>query len=203
MLAGCLNKQTPVDKMYEILEKVVSSEEGFKEQQEPLVELEKQEKKIYDQIISLGMKEFEKINQLSNDAIVIVDKRKEHMDKEQESINASQKEFQTISPLIMEIEESALKDKANELYEIMIERYEIHDQLYQHYSEGVELDKELYTMFQNEEIQMEQLDSQITKINAVYEKILEDNKRFNEKTEKYNETKLAFYKESGLKIETE
>ena len=202
LLSGCLNKQTPVEKIYDVLEKVVTSENGFEEQQEPLNELEKQEKEIYDKIIGLGMKEFDEIKKLSDEAIAIVDKRKEHIDKEQESIGASQKEFQAISPFIDEIEETASKEKAQELYDIMMQRYQLYDELYQYYSEGVLLDKELYTMFKKEDLELTELDAQITKINEVYAKILTSNEKFNEKTKLYNETKLSFYKESGLKIDT-
>ncbi|MFE8695353.1 YkyA family protein [Cytobacillus sp. FJAT-53684] len=202
LLSGCLNKQTPVEKIYDVLEKVVTSENGFEEQQEPLNELEKQEKEIYDKIIGLGMKEFDEIKKLSDEAIAIVDKRKEHIDKEQESIGASQKEFQAISPFIDEIEETASKEKAQELYDIMMQRYQLYDELYQYYSEGVLLDKELYTMFKKEDLELTELDAQITKINEVYAKILTANEKFNEKTKLYNETKLSFYKESGLKIDT-
>ncbi|KOP83934.1 hypothetical protein AN957_10325 [Cytobacillus solani] len=202
LLSGCFNKLTPVEKIYNVLEKVVSTENVFKEQQEPLVELEQQEKEIYDKIISLGMKEVNEINRLSDQATAIVDKRRDHMNKEQQSIAASQKEFNKILPLINEIEESALKEKAEKLYDTMTERYKIHDELYQHYLEGVKLDKELYLMFKKEDLQLEQLDTQITKINEIYAKILEENEEFNKKTKEYNDAKLSFYKESGLKIET-
>ncbi|WP_235822681.1 YkyA family protein [Cytobacillus massiliigabonensis] len=202
VLSGCFNKSTPVEKIYDVLEKVVSTENVFKEQQEPLVELEKQEKEIYDKIISLGMKEFDEINRLSDQAIAIVDKRKDHMNKEQESIAASQKEFKKALPLINEIEEAALKEKAQTLYDTMTERYKIHDELYQQYLEGVKLDKELYLMFKKEDLQLEQLDAQITKINEIYAKILKENEEFNKKTKEYNEAKLSFYKESGLKIDS-
>lgn len=202
LLSACFSKSTPVEKMYVVLENVVSTENVFKEQQEPLVELEKQEKEIYDKIISLGMEDFDEIIRLSDQAIDIVDKRKDHMHKEQESIAASQKEFNKARPLINEIEEGALKENAQNLYDTMTERYKIHDELYQKYLEGVKLDKELYLMFKNEDLQLEQLDAQITKINGIYAEILKKNEDFNEKTKEYNDAKLSFYKESGLKIDS-
>lgn len=202
LLSACFSKSTPVEKMYDVLENVVSTENIFKEQQKPLVELEKQEKEIYDKIISLGMKELDEIIRLSDQAIDIVDKRKDHMNKEQESITASQKEFNKARQLINEIEEAALKEKAQNLYDTMTERYKIHDELYQKYLEGVKLDKELYLMFKNEDLHLEQLDAQITKINGIYAEILEKNEEFNEKTKEYNDAKLSFYKESGLKIDS-
>ncbi|QED47374.1 YkyA family protein [Cytobacillus dafuensis] len=199
-LTGCLKQQTPVEKMYEVLENVVASEEAFEAQQVPLVELEKKEKEIYDKIISLGMKQFEEITKLSNEASAIVDQRKKHIEKEEESIRASEKEFKELKPIIKDLKNPSLKEKSLQLYETMTERYKIHDELYLDYSKAIELDKELYAMFKNENIQLDQLEDQITKINEEYGKVLEANEKFNDKTKQYNEMKLSFYKESGLDV---
>ncbi|KAB2337727.1 hypothetical protein F7731_06965 [Cytobacillus depressus] len=200
ILSGCLNEQNPIEKVYEVLEKVVESEQAFEEQQEPLIELEKKEKKIYDQIISLGMKEFPEVSKLSDEATVIVDDRKKHILKEHESIKASEKEFRALTEIIDEIDEPEQKEKSQKLFDIMIERYAIYDDLFQHYSKALELDKQLYSMFKNKDINLMDIDEQITKINEVYGKIIEANERFNEKTKEYNDTKLSFYKESGLNV---
>ncbi|MBT2687854.1 YkyA family protein [Bacillus sp. ISL-47] len=198
-----MNQPTPEEKMYEILENVVAKEKTFEEQQDPLVNLEKKEKDLYDRIIALGMKEFDEITKLSDEASSIVDQRKDHMEKEQESIQASKVEFETLLPIIEEIEDKKVKEKSKLLYEIMMERYKIHDVLYKDYSKALEYDKELYAMFKKEDLSLEQLEEQISKINDMYEKILASNKQFNEKTEEYNEAKLSFYKEAGLEIKTE
>ncbi|WP_394136975.1 YkyA family protein [Cytobacillus oceanisediminis] len=201
-LTGCMNQPTPEEKIYEVLENVVAEEKTFEEQQDPLVNLEKKEKELYDKIIALGMKEFDEITKLSDEASSIVDQRKDHMEKEQESIQASKEEFETLLPIIKEIEDKKLQEKSKELYEIMMDRYKIHDVLYKDYTEALEYDKELYAMFKKEDLSLEQLEEQISKINDMYENILDSNKQFNEKTKEYNEAKLAFYKEAGLQIKT-
>ncbi|MDF2039529.1 YkyA family protein [Cytobacillus oceanisediminis] len=203
ILTGCMNSPDPEEKMYDVLENVVAKEKDFEKQQEPLVKLEKREKELYDKIINLGMKDFEEIKKLSDEASSIVEQRVTHMEKEQESIQASKKEFESLSPIIEEIEDQKLKDKAKELYEIMMDRYKIHDTLYEDYSKATQLDKELYAMFKKEDLTLEQLEDQVSKINDMYEKILVSNKQFNEKTKEYNEAKLDFYKEAGLEINTE
>ncbi|MDQ0272444.1 YkyA family protein [Cytobacillus purgationiresistens] len=200
LLSGCLNNQSPEEKMFEALEKVVSAEKVFKEQQNPLVELEQQEKKLYDQIISLSMKEFEEITKLSDEALDIVDQRKNHMDKENESIEQSKAEFDKTKEIIEEIDAASLKGTANELYDIMMDRYDIHDELYGNYIAAIEYDRELYELFKQEDVTIEELENQISKINDSYEKVLKDNEQFNEKTEKYNEVKLSFYKDAGLEV---
>jgi hypothetical protein len=202
-LTGCMNQPTPEEKIYEVLENVVAKEKTFEEQQDPLVNLEKKEKELYDKIIALGMKEFDEITKLSDEASSIVDQRKDHMEKEQKSIQASKEEFETLLPIIEEIEDKKLQEKSKGLYEIMMERYKIHDDLYKDYTEALEYDKELYAMFKKEDLSLEQLEEQISKINGMYENILESNKQFNEKTKEYNKAKLAFYKEAGLEIKSE
>lgn len=202
-LAGCMNKQTPEEKMFDELEKVVSVEKVFEEQQEPLVKLEKQEKQIYEQIISLGMKEYDQIVKLSDEALKIVDKRKGHIDKEKESITESEKEFESVTSIIEEIEDSSVKKQATQLQKTMEKRYEIHGELYKNYNEGLQYDKELYEMLKNKELSFEKLEEQINKVNQVYETVLKNNQKFNDITDQYNKEKMAFYKEAGIEVSNE
>ncbi|CAM3757510.1 YkyA family protein [Mesobacillus thioparans] len=199
-LAGCLDKQSPEEKMFEELEKVVSIEKTFEDQQDPLVELEKKEKEIYEKIISLGMKEYDEIVKLADEALANADKRAEHIDKEKESIDESQKEFKNIDPIIEEIEDSSLKKQANELKATMNERYEIHEDLYKNYKQGLQYDKELYEMLKDKELSFDKLEEQINKVNEIYETVLKDNQEFNDKTDQYNKEKLAFYKKAGIEV---
>ncbi|MEH7346653.1 YkyA family protein, partial [Bacillus sp. JJ1532] len=165
IISGCLNKSSTVEQIYNVLEKVVASEELFEQQQDPLVELEKKEKEIYDKIISLGMKEMGEVSKLSDEAAQIVDQRQEHMVKEEESIKASENEFKSLEPLIEEMEDPELKRLSQDLFDCMMERYSIHEEIFQHYSKAIQLDKDLYAMFKEENLQLTQLEEQINKIN--------------------------------------
>ncbi len=201
VLTGCT--KSPAEKIYDILEKVVAQEQVFEEQQEPIMELEQKENDLYDQIIKLGMKEFDKIVELSKEGLEIVDKREGHIEKERDSIQASKKEFENIRSLIDKLEDADAKELGNSLYETMMNRYKYHDELYEHYKKGIKLDRELYKMFQDEELSYEELEQQIEKINGAYQKVLEANEKFNEETKKYNEMKIEFYKAAGLSINEE
>lgn len=199
ILSGCT--KSPAEKIYETLEDVVAEEQDFEEQQEPLVELVNKEKELYDQILALGMKEFDKIVELSKEASSLADQRKELMHKEEESIQASKKTFQSIHPLIEKLEDGEAKKLAEELYETMMNRYEHYEDLYDNYINGIELDKELYAMLQKEDLSYEELEKQIEKMNEAYEKVDQANEKFNEETKKYNEIKPEFYEAAGLDIE--
>jgi hypothetical protein len=201
IIAGCTKETTPVEKMYDVLEKVVSAEKEFEEQQNPLVTLEKKEKELYDQIIQLGMKEYDQIVKLSDEALLLADKRKEHMEKETNSIKESEQAFKQAENIKDELDDRSLKKVANEFYDIMLERYKAHDVLYMEYTEALKNDKELYLMFKNKELPLEDLEAQVNKLNESYKRVYNANEKFNMLTEQYNDKKRAFYKQAGLKSE--
>lgn len=203
ILSGCTPFQTTPEKIHEILENVVEKEILFEEQQEPLVQLEKDEQRLYGEIMELGTKNMDEIVRKSDEAIKIVDKRKVHMENEQKSLEASEKEFKKVKALIEKIDDDAIKAQADKLYAVMIERYRTHDELYSAYSKGLEQDKKLYNMLQAEERSLEELEAQIVKINEIYEKVIEHNGKFNDLTKEYNDTKHKFYELSGLDIDEE
>jgi hypothetical protein len=201
VLSGCLNQQTTPEKMYEVMEKVVLAESVFEEQQDPLVLAEEKEKLIYDQIISLGMKEHDQIIKLADEALILVEERKTFMDSETESMEKSKTQFEKLSPFIEKLEEPSLKEDAKNLYDVMMERYKLHGELQQSYITAIQLDKDLYQMFKIKDLSLEQLENQINKINIIYKKIYRINEQFNINTEEYNKLKLAFYQKAGFKIE--
>ncbi len=83
----------------------------------------------------------------------------------------------------------------------MQNRYDSYDALYASYKEAIALDKELYQMFQKKDLKLEELEAKITEINSTYEKVLAENKKFNEYTEQYNQAKMDFYKEAEIEVE--
>lgn len=199
ILTGCT--KSPAEKIYETLEEVVAEEQGFEEQQEPLAELVNKESKLYDQILALGMKEFDQIVELSKEASSFADQRMERMQQEEKSIQASKKTFQSIHPLIEKLDNEEARKLADKLYETMMNRYEHYEKLYANYVQGIEYDKELYTLLQKEDLSYEEMEAQIEKINAAYGKVDQANGKFNEETKKYNEIKPEFYEAAGLDIE--
>lgn len=200
-LSGCFAKQSPEEKIYDILEKIVTLEEPFVEQQESFIKTEQEERDLYDKIIDLGMKEEEKIFTLADEAIDLNEQRIEYAETERESIVKSKEEFQKVIPLIEQLDDSSTKEIAEQLYEVMNKRYEIHESLHEHYIKGTNFDGELYRLLKNPEISLTELEEQIVKINAEYERVIDNNEKFNEYTDKFNELKLSFYEKVGFEIE--
>jgi tRNA U34 5-carboxymethylaminomethyl modifying GTPase MnmE/TrmE len=199
VLAACADSTPQVD-IYKALEAVVASEKQFSKQQQPLVELEKKEKKKYDEIISLGMKEHKQIQRLSDEALSIVDERKERIEEEQKSMEASKEKFKEAVELIKKLDKESYKKDAESLIVLMNKRYDSYDALHHQYQKAVQLDRELYEMFKKDDVKLDELEKQITAINESYEQIMKANKEFNELTKEYNDTKAALYKKAGLEV---
>ncbi|WP_209123690.1 YkyA family protein [Alkalihalobacillus sp. BA299] len=190
-LGACGSK--PAENMYTHLEKAVVLEEVFEQQQEPLVAAEKKEHEIYEQIIKLGMSEFEEIVELSNQAISIVQERRELIDKEKMSIEAGYEEFIKIEPEIENIKEEEIKDHSIKLMETMEDRINSYHVLYDEYEKALNLDEELYIMLQKEDLTIDELQEKIDQINEAYEVVMKAKDEFNEYTEAYNKLKKEFY----------
>ena len=202
-LTGCLNNSSPEEKIYDTLEEVASLEKDFKEQQEPLQKLEEEDNEIYGKIIQLGMKELEEIQALSNDAIEGIEERKELMEKEKAAINKAKERFKDIDGQIKELEDTSLQTEANNLKEIMTNRFDAYDELYNNYTTSLEQETKLYELFKEKDAEKEDLEAKIEEINKTYNSLMDSNKRFNELTNEYNEEKIAFYKNAKLDVDVE
>ncbi|WP_409275430.1 YkyA family protein [Neobacillus sp. SCS-31] len=198
LLSGCFGKETPESRLYEVMEKAVKAEKQFEAQQDPLIELESKEKAIFDKIMGLGLKEYSQISTLSDEALDIVDKRKEHIELERQSLEQSREQFEKASVIMKEIKKPELKEKAELLYQTMKERYKVHETLYEEYMNVLEGDRKLYTSLKAKDVSLENLEDQVNTLNDFYTSILEANEKFNELTEKYNKEKLNFYELAGL-----
>ncbi|MFD2213027.1 YkyA family protein [Metabacillus endolithicus] len=200
LLSGCFGP-APEEKIYTILEEAVTLEDSFKEQQQPLLELEKKEADLYNKIMDLGMKEFEQVVSLSKQALTSVEERESKIQMEYDSIMSSKDKFNEINEEIEKIKDETLLQSAQELKSTMEGRYKSYEKLYENYKKSISLDKELYSMLQKEDLEMEQLETQIDKINKSYQSVMEQNNEFNKLTEQYNDLKIKFYEEANLNVE--
>lgn len=200
LLSGCFGP-APEERIYTILEEAVTLENSFKEQQQPLLELEKKEADLYNRIMDLGMKEFEQVVSLSKEALTSVEERESKLQMEYDSIMSSKDKFNEINEEIEKIKDETLLQSAQELKSTMEERYKSYENLYENYKKSISLDKELYSMLQNKDLEMKQLETQIAKINKSYQSVMEQNNEFNKLTEQYNDLKIKFYEEAELNVE--
>lgn len=200
VLAACNSSDQTGEEIYTHLEEAVELESDFQDAQAELVDIEKEENVLYEEMIEINMEELDQVEEKANQAKELSEQRKELMDTEMESIEAGKEEFDKIGPLIEELEEGPA-EKANELVSVMENRYEAFDQLHETYLSSIESDQALYDMLMDEELDKETLDQQVDEINEKYEQIAEHQQAFNEQTNQFNEMKKEFYDTIELNVE--
>jgi Putative cell-wall binding lipoprotein. len=200
-LSGC--GRSVEEKIYSLLEKVAEKESGFAEQQKPLLELEKKEGNLYEEILETGLKEREKIVRLSEEALSVLENQRKQIAREKEFIDSGRESFENLNKYIDELDDDSLRKLALQLEDLMTERYNTYDRLYNQYLEQIEQNEELYRLLQKEDVTIDELEPQVEKINESSGQLQELNDRFNELTEEYNLTKINFYKKAGLNIRQE
>src|SRR5690625_703341 len=107
-LTAC-NSGSTEEKIHGHLEEAVEIEADFEKHQAEITDLEKKEQELYSEIIDLGAEEFDEIKKASQQATAIIDERSEKIGLEQESIKASQDEYEKTDQLIDKIEEDKKK----------------------------------------------------------------------------------------------
>ncbi len=198
ILAGC-SGENAADKMYEHLEKSVELEQPFADQQEPFMKLEEEDQTIYNELIELSSDEMDQIKTLQEEALTNIDKRREMLATEKESIEAAEKEFGNISEYVPELKEEVAA-KAEEMTKVMEERFSTYYKLNEAYQNSLNEDVKLYELFVKEELTEEELTEQINTVNKLYEEVLDLNNQFNELTDSYNTLKEDFYKAADLNV---
>lgn len=198
LLAGCGN--SPETQIYNHLEEAVKLEEGFQEQQDEITKLEQEEQELYKQIIELGIEELDQIKDFAEKALVSIETRSEKINLEKESLDASRSEFELSKEFIEEIKDEDVKQKALTMYETMINRFEAYNNLNKTYNESLDLEEQLYKMLQREDLEQEDLQEHIEKVNLKYQEVIDANSVFNDFTSEYNELKKDFYEVAEINV---
>ena len=119
------------------------------------------------------------------------------------AIDKAKERFKDVDGQIKELEDTSLQTEANNLKEIMTNRFDVYDELYNHYTTSLKQETELYELFKEKDAAKEDLEAKIEEINKTYDSLMESNKKFNELTNEYNEEKIAFYKNAKLDVDVE
>jgi hypothetical protein len=194
---GCA-KTNPAEEVYYHLEKAVSLESPFEEQQEPLSKAEIEEYELYDQILELS--DLDEIKTLASNAEELANSRISMIELEKESIDEAYEEYKKIKAVIETFKDEDLKKLANQLVTVMDSRYETYIELYREYKEAITLDLELYQLIQKEDLTIDELEAQHDKVNISYERVNQYKDKFNEYTIQYNEIKREFYDFAELDV---
>lgn len=192
--ASCSNNDHAKE-INETLEKTVEIEQTLEEKQQALHELEKQDEALYEEMIELGNEDIEKLQERSKEAINLLDERLEIKQEEKVAIEESKSTFEQIEPFIEALEDEEKKEHLEKMFETMMKRYDAYADVYDHYTESVQLTKELYRHFQEEQFSETKVYASLSNVNDSYDEVEQANETFNTYTKMYNELKRAYYDE--------
>lgn len=184
------------DEIFAHLEAALELEQEFIESQEKLNELEERDMEIYDVLMELDAVDEGRLQSLTDEALQNVSERMKLLEEERNSIIQSKEEFQKIEPLIEEVEKDAIKEKLENLFQTMMERYEAYDEVYETYVESLYLTENLYNHFKNEAAYTVLYET-LEEVNRSYEKLFKANDKFNVLTKQYNRLKQEYYDMMG------
>lgn len=184
------------DKIFAHLDAALEIEQEFIESQEKLNELEERDMEIYDALMELDAVDEGRLQSLTDEALQNVSERMKLLEEERNSIIQSKEEFQKIEPLIEEVEKDAIKEKLENLFQTMMERYEAYDEVYETYVESLYLTENLYNHLKNEAAYTVLYET-LEEVNRSYEKLFKANDKFNVLTKQYNRLKQEYYDMMG------
>lgn len=199
IITGCMG-QDPVDSLHHSLEKAAESEKPFQEEQKTLEDLEAKENQLYDDVMKLNMDDYKNIVALSNEALENVNKREEHLKIENDSMKKSESEFEEAKTSAEHITDKNIKEKADAAASHMEKRYTSYGSMYKEYKKALQFNKKLYKQLKDKDLTRDDLDQQIDKVNASYEKVLKYSGEFNKQTEKYNKAREDLYDAAGYHV---
>ena len=198
LLTGC--GTSPEKAMYELMEEAVMTEEVFAKQQQSIVDAEKKEFMLFEEMIALNISEKDKIRALSNEALSVVELRKELIEQEHKSIKAGYEQFQKVALEIEKLKNKEAQALASNIMEAMDQRFATYQQLKVAYEYSLTLDEALYKMFQEDDVTLATLQGKIDEINESYLKVKELKEQFNDQTRTFNQLKRDFYQLANLNI---
>ncbi|MFD2704964.1 YkyA family protein [Salibacterium lacus] len=186
------------EQAYTHLEEAASLENGFEEQQEPIMNLEEKEQQLYEDMLSLGTEDMEQIQSLSEEAVGLAEERKQLLEQEKESIESAYEEYQSAVEQMNQVEQA--QEEAQAVEKAMENRYNAYQDLYESYQKAVKQDIDLYQAFSNEDLAIDELQNRIDTVNQQYNAVVENRDAFNRYTDEYNQAKQDFYEAAELDI---
>lgn len=197
-LTGCSAAKSPGEKAFQYMEKAAQQESEFNAQQEPLVKEEQKEQQLYHDILALNMKQFNQIQEKSKQALQIIDKRNQYMQKEKESMDQAEKTFKQAEPYVNKVTDMKQAVFGKKAVGDMNNRYAAFNKLYTYYNDSVKADQSLFKLLETKGLTVETLQKKLDEVNASYKKIDQEKEAFNRYTKAFNQDKMAFYRSMNI-----
>ncbi|EPD52942.1 hypothetical protein HMPREF1210_01322 [Paenisporosarcina sp. HGH0030] len=193
LLSACSIGTSVEQQLSDSLTKIYEEEQGYRDAQAKLAELEKKEQLTFNQTMELTQEQKEKVGAKVEEMKLSLTERLTLLKEENDSIKSAQESLSSLDKIVEEAKEDQIKSSVSELQATMDARYEAHDVVSDEYQKLTDLQSDLYEMLANEETQQEELQEHVTKVNVQNELVQSAINAFNDATKKINEQKESVY----------
>jgi len=193
LLSACSIGTSAEQQLSDSLTKVYEEEQGYRDAQAKLAELEKKEQLTFNQTMELTQEQKEEVSVKVEELKSSLSERLTLLKEENDSIEKAQESLSSLDKIVEEAKDDQIKSSVSDLQEAMDARYEAHDQVSAEYQKLTDLQSTLYEMLTNEETQQAELQEQVVKVNEQNEVVQSAINAFNDATKKLNEKKESVY----------
>jgi hypothetical protein len=193
LLSAC-SIGAPNDEMLsETLAKVYEEEQGYRDAQEKLAELEKKEQSTFNATMKLTQEQKAEVTLKVEELKASLSERLTLLKEENESIKNAQESLSSFEAIVDDTKDEEVKTALNNLKSLLETRYEAHEVVSSEYQKLTDLQIKLYDMLADEKTEQAQLQEQVINVNKQNDVVQSAINAFNEATKKVNATKSSVY----------
>lgn len=193
LLSACSIGASNDDKLSDMLAKVYEEEQGYRDAQEKLAELEKKEQSTFNEAMKLTQEQKDEVLLKVEELNASLSERLTLLKEENESINNAQESLSSFEEIVKDEKEEDVKTALTNLKTSLESRYDAHEVVSEEYEKLTDLQITLYDLLADEKTEQTQLQEQVDKVNKQNDVVQSAINDFNEATKKLNETKSSVY----------
>jgi hypothetical protein len=194
LLSACsMGASSSEEKLSASLEKVYEEEQGYRDAQQQLAELEKKEQSTFNAAMELTQQQKDDVALKVEELKASLTERLTLLKEENESIGKAQDSLISFESIVKDTKDEDVKTSLLNLKTSIEDRYEAHEVVSNEYQKLTDLQITLYDMLEDEETEQAQLQEQVILVNKQNDVVQSAINAFNEATKKLNEMKSSVY----------
>ncbi|PFM04331.1 hypothetical protein COC45_27005 [Bacillus cereus] len=199
LLTGCFGEK-PEESLYTAFETAATQEKSLVDEAKKLEKLEKEGQELYSQILQEGKDHNDAVMKKIEQATANVDDREKVLKNEKEMLEKAHKETKSVQGNIEKLEDKKLQKQAKAVEELYKNRYDAFQKMNENYTKALATEKELYEKLKVKETKLKEIGEKVKAVNELTVGTQKSKEQFNNFTKEYNDSKLAFYKDTEIKI---
>lgn len=197
-LSGCTVGSTMDEELSKVLSEMDGAEEGYRNGQSELSNLEQSEQLLFNDMMKLTQEEEEKLKEKVGELENLLEQRLVHIDEEEASMKNAMASIKSLDHIVGKVAEDT-KGEVEQLRNAVDDRYSLHSTFVEAYKELIERQRALYELIV-EETDLKTLKRQVNHVNEQNEVVKSAIKDFNKTTILVNQLKeetLSLLKKSS------